>query len=743
MAEGARSLDSAISKLKSQNVDNYSEEMVTGQDASGKPERTPFATADGLKSAMGSILGVLGAVIGPNLFAGDHTQKLALQLGAIMAAGSNLKSKYTGIGGSSKTSTSGSTSKLSKLLSDPNTPNNVQGLDEEYQESQGGTEVAQAIRDTGDKKVVQMSEYNKIARENLDFLQDQRLPKSTGSGNKLQLLKGGKPEKDETEVPSKPKKPRTWMEWLSEKAGEILEDATKIFLGGGALAALLGGGGIMAAMLPILGVGLAALGGYAIGTLVNDLLMSEEFQNGIKAIGKWIGDAGTYITDLVDSYISPALKSANEALGIKMGEGPVAEALDTVGITNFSGQEAKENEENAKVGLYNTLLHAANHKPIEKFKEIRESAKRGREMGSLTNEESNDIVKILIIREAKNDTSERGATDTSSMFTTETPSASNTNSGNASEGANGSWAPSSSTSNVSNNIPLKGYSGLGSIATKYETGGRGAGVISTGHGDFGGKSYGKYQLASKQGQVDAFLKSSGYASQFSGMRVGSAEFDNKWKQLANLDPNFGNAQQEYIKNTHYDPQMRKLQKAGIDLTGKGAAVQEAVFSTSVQHGPNASIIQKALAGKNISGMSDADIVSTIQDYKAANVNTNFRSSSAGVRKSVARRIQNEKQDLLKLAALGTSNNNVPPLLAAPTPALEATQAPALNAAVSKNAELQSTQSATPITPTIINNNTSNGGGGTIPAPKTGKVDTRPTEPMFYTLQQKSFMSSVG
>lgn len=189
---------------------------------------------------------------------------------------------------------------------------------------------------------------------------------------------------------------------------------------------------------------------------------------------------------------------------------------------------------------------------------------------------------------------------------------------------------------------------LGMISGKYESRGR-VDTISSGKGDRGGASYGKYQLASKTGTLQTYLRESGYASQFAGLTPGSKEFNAKWRELAKNDPNFGASQHEFIKRTHYDVQMRKLAKAGIDLSGRGRAVQEAVWSTSTQYGPSSSIIQKALAGRNLSSMTDAQIVSAIQDYKAANVNKHFAKSDAKVRQGVANRINNEKADLIGLA----------------------------------------------------------------------------------------------
>jgi phage-related protein len=190
--------------------------------------------------------------------------------------------------------------------------------------------------------------------------------------------------------------------------------------------------------------------------------------------------------------------------------------------------------------------------------------------------------------------------------------------------------------------------GLGKIAAQFESGGK-AGTVSTGHGDFGGKSYGAFQLAGRGGkagnEVDEFLKSSGYADKFKGMKVGSADFDNKWKEMGN-DKDFAKAQQQHAVKTHYDPQMEKLKKSGIDLSGKGAGVQEAVMSTANQYGANTETIIKALKGKDTAKMDDKEIINAIQNYKAENVKTNFKSSSSAVQAGVAKRIEQERAALL-------------------------------------------------------------------------------------------------
>ena len=193
---------------------------------------------------------------------------------------------------------------------------------------------------------------------------------------------------------------------------------------------------------------------------------------------------------------------------------------------------------------------------------------------------------------------------------------------------------------------------LGKTSQFFESGNRGAAAISSGNGDHGGASYGTYQLASAGGAkstLNKFLASSGYAPQFAGLRPGSPEFNAKWKQIAVSDPAFGTAQHDFIKSTHYDPQMALLGKSGIDLSQRGAAVQDAVWSTSVQFGGQTSLIKSALAGKDLSKMSDAEIVTAIQNYKIAHNSDLFRNSSAATQASTLNRASAERSRLLALA----------------------------------------------------------------------------------------------
>ena len=212
---------------------------------------------------------------------------------------------------------------------------------------------------------------------------------------------------------------------------------------------------------------------------------------------------------------------------------------------------------------------------------------------------------------------------------------------------------------------------LGKTSERFESGGRGAGTVSSGRGDFGGASYGTYQLASRTGTLQKFLKESPYGKEFEGLTPGTPEFNAKWKQIAKTDAGFGAAQHDFIKRTHFDPAMQRMKDAGIDLTGRGKAVQDAVWSTAVQFGAGngksgaSGMFAKALKGRDLSQMSDADIVSAIQDYKIENNSKLFRSSSASVRAGTMNRAHQEKAHLLQLAGLESAAKPVESVAKAP------------------------------------------------------------------------------
>lgn len=192
---------------------------------------------------------------------------------------------------------------------------------------------------------------------------------------------------------------------------------------------------------------------------------------------------------------------------------------------------------------------------------------------------------------------------------------------------------------------------LGQTSSKYETSGRGPGTVSTGKGDHGGVSYGSYQLSTAEGTVQEFLRfNPSIGAEFKKLAPGTQAFSDQWKALATADPKgFHAAQHDFIEHKFYDVQMGRLQGAGIDLSQRGAAVQDLLWSTSVQYrGLTKGIVTGALEGKNLSQLSDAEIASAVQDYKRDHNSTLFASSKA-LWPGLLQRASDEKKDLLALA----------------------------------------------------------------------------------------------
>jgi len=197
---------------------------------------------------------------------------------------------------------------------------------------------------------------------------------------------------------------------------------------------------------------------------------------------------------------------------------------------------------------------------------------------------------------------------------------------------------------------------LGQTSEHYETGGRGPGSISRTPGDPGGPSYGLSQFALNTGSLREYLDHSRYAATFKGAELGSSAFDAKWREVAKADPTgFARDQHDFTKTQFYDVQSARLKTAGLDLSQRGPAVQDALWSTSVQfRGLTPSIFENGLEekfGKNfdLSKLSDKDVVCAVQDYKITHNDRLFSHSSSAVKASVLERAKEEKADLLNLA----------------------------------------------------------------------------------------------
>lgn len=205
---------------------------------------------------------------------------------------------------------------------------------------------------------------------------------------------------------------------------------------------------------------------------------------------------------------------------------------------------------------------------------------------------------------------------------------------------------------------------LGSLSAKYETGGRGPGVVSSGAGDPGGVSYGSYQMATKMGTVARFIGQAGFpwAADFQGLTPGTAQFTTVWKKIAaDQTSAFQSAQHAFIKATHYDLLCAKIQNDdNVDINTRSRAVQDVIWSTAVQHGGATPIVHRAIAtlSCNCSDPAyDKQLICAIYAERGRKTPEGslayFSRSSPSVQAGVAKRFQNEQQDALNMLAKET------------------------------------------------------------------------------------------
>jgi LysM repeat protein len=206
---------------------------------------------------------------------------------------------------------------------------------------------------------------------------------------------------------------------------------------------------------------------------------------------------------------------------------------------------------------------------------------------------------------------------------------------------------------------------LGSLSSKYETGGRGPGTVSSGVGDAGGVSYGSYQMTSRPdgGTVARFVAAAAFPwrARFAGLMPGSPEFSAAWRALVAEAPDaFFEAQHAFIKRTHFDPLVGKMAaEDGLDVTLRAPAVQDVVWSTAVQHGPNTPVVHRAIVAAG--GAPSLQPVTVERDRRliiaiyaergrrsAAGNLVYFARNSRAVQDGVARRFRDEERDALSM-----------------------------------------------------------------------------------------------
>ncbi len=203
------------------------------------------------------------------------------------------------------------------------------------------------------------------------------------------------------------------------------------------------------------------------------------------------------------------------------------------------------------------------------------------------------------------------------------------------------------------------HEGIGALSARFESGAGGVGAI--GYDRNGGTSYGTYQIASKPGTMSRFIeyreeKAPEWASALKSAgpaNTGSTQggMPAAWKKIADRAPEqFERMQREFIAETHYEPARDKiLANTGVDVNTLPAAVQEALWSTAVQHGAAgaAGIFSRAIsaAGNKAHGTPFAQ---KLIDLVYEDRKRNFASSTAAVQSSVRGRMNIERDMALAI-----------------------------------------------------------------------------------------------
>lgn len=190
----------------------------------------------------------------------------------------------------------------------------------------------------------------------------------------------------------------------------------------------------------------------------------------------------------------------------------------------------------------------------------------------------------------------------------------------------------------------------GDLSARYEAGAAGSAAI--GYDTKGGTSYGRFQLSSKQGSMDGFLRflegKGGEAAAIAARLRAAGPADTggtsgampeAWKREART-PGFAGLEREYVQREFYDPAMRSLPSGAAAAVLASPQLQQMVWSTAVQHGAGgaADILGKAWRD----GMGNEDFVRAAYAERA----TRFGGSDPDVRASVQRRLRREADDLL-------------------------------------------------------------------------------------------------
>ncbi|WP_300706860.1 hypothetical protein [uncultured Desulfovibrio sp.] len=203
----------------------------------------------------------------------------------------------------------------------------------------------------------------------------------------------------------------------------------------------------------------------------------------------------------------------------------------------------------------------------------------------------------------------------------------------------------------------RGGEEIGSLSARFESGK--AGISAIGYDSKGGTSYGKYQIASRVGTMDAFLsfldneapdisrrlRDAGPAN--TGSRQGA--MPDTWRDIASEQPErFGKLQESFIRESHYDPAVAGItERTRLNLDELSPIMREVIWSTAVQHGARGAvrIFEQADATSSGSGRTyERNLISRVYDIRSGQ----FGGHSADIQQSVHNRFREEESLALNM-----------------------------------------------------------------------------------------------
>lgn len=218
-------------------------------------------------------------------------------------------------------------------------------------------------------------------------------------------------------------------------------------------------------------------------------------------------------------------------------------------------------------------------------------------------------------------------------------------------------------------MPMQPRDGeLGALSSRFESHTGGSGAI--GHDERGGTSYGRYQLSSRHGIVDAFItflrdKAPAWSKRLAAAgqaNTGSAggAMSQVWRALAKEDPGrFEKLQHEFVLRAFYQPALERVRDVtGHELGKLSMAVREALWSAAVQHGPGgaAAIFIQAARRADKLGLKDVDYERALINEAYAVRRGRFGALSPSVQAAVGSRLKKEQSMALSMLVM----NPLPP-----------------------------------------------------------------------------------